>query len=146
MHISGGKGKIKGTGWIKNINGKWVLTTTGGACKPEKLFYVDKKFTKIKDSKNLVFNFLPEEKKYRTGKHIVTKANLLHVRTGPGINYKKKKFDQLTPNAREQILYLCGGKKADGYVLGTVFNVYDIKDNWGQSPSGWVCLDYCEVM
>ena len=146
FHFSGGKGKVKGTGWIKNSNGKWVLTTTKGTFRPEKLFYVDKSFTRIKDSKGLVFSFLPEEKQHRTGKHIVSKAKLLHVRTGPGTQYKKKKFEQLTANAQKQILYLCSGKKADGYVLGTVFNVYDIKDNWGQTPSGWVCLDYCEVM
>ena len=26
------------------------------------------------------------------------------------------------------------------------FTVYEVKDNWGRTPSGWVCLDYCEVM
>ena len=146
FHISGGKGKVQGTGWIKNSNNKWVLTTTGSAHKPEKLFYVDSNFTKIKDTKNLIFKFVPEEKKYVTGKHMVTRAQLLNVRTGPGTEYKKKKFTELTKNAQKQITYLCSGKKADGYVIGTVFTVYEVKDNWGRTPSGWVCLDYCEVM
>ena len=26
------------------------------------------------------------------------------------------------------------------------FTVSLVKDNWGKTPSGWVCLDYCERM
>lgn len=63
LHISFGKGKIKDSGWDKNSKGKWVLTTTHGAYKPEELFFVDKSFTTIKSSKGIIFKELPDETK-----------------------------------------------------------------------------------
>ncbi|MBQ8504239.1 MAG: hypothetical protein IJ491_08175 [Clostridia bacterium] len=144
LHISGGKGKIRGNGWVKNSNGKWVLNPTKGAYKPEKLFFIDPAFTKILNSKGLTFTNLPEEK-YKTGTYKVSSADVLHVRKGPGIEYGKKKFYSLTYSARKQIRELTG-KKADGYVRGVVFTVSEICGNWGKSPSGWVCLDYCEKL
>lgn len=144
FHFSGGKGKIKGSGWVKNSKNKWVLTTTNGGHKPEQLFFIDPDFTKILNSNGLKFKTLPEEK-YSTGTYRVTKAGLLHVRKGPGIKYGKKKFYSLTCSAQKQIKELIG-KKADGYVRGVVFTVYEVQGNWGKTPSGWVCLDYCEAI
>lgn len=146
FHFSGGKGKLKGTGWMKNSNGKWVLTTTAHTDKPENLFYIDPIFTLVKDTRGLQFHTLPDEKEYKTGNYTVSKADLLNVRTGPGIEYKKKKFSSLTRSAQKQIIELCNGYKANGYVKGTSFTVYQVENNWGRTPSGWVCLDYCEVM
>ncbi len=147
FHLSAGKGKITGTGWVKNSNGKWVLTTQNGAFKPESLFFIESEFTKVVDSKNLNFKFLTEnEKEYSLGNYIVSSAELLNVRTGPGIQYSRKKFTSLTLAARNQIEAITGGKSANGYVKGVMFTVYEIKDNWGRTPSGWVCLDYCEVI
>ena len=60
FHFSGGKGKISGNGWIRNNKGKYVLTTTDGTFKPEELFFVDKTFTKVVNSKGLVFKNLPD--------------------------------------------------------------------------------------
>lgn len=59
LHISFGKGKMKDTGWTKNTKGKWVLTTTNGTFKPEELFYIDKSFTTIKNTKGISFKELP---------------------------------------------------------------------------------------
>ncbi len=61
LHISAGKGKFTGNGWTRNSNGKYVLTTTGAAAKPEKLFFVDKSFTKAVDTKGLKFKELPDD-------------------------------------------------------------------------------------
>lgn len=147
FHFSGGKGKFKGNGWLKNSNSKWVLNVTEKAYEPENLFFIDPGFTKIIDSKGLKFKFLPEEKenKFKTGTYKVTKANLLHVRNGPGTNYAKKNYLSLTISAKNQIKELIG-TKADGYVKGVVFTVSEVRDNWGKTPSGWVCLDYCEAV
>ncbi len=143
LHISGGKGKIKGNGWVKNTKGKWVLNPTKHAFKPEMLFYIDNTFTQIIDSKGLIFKPLPEEKnEYKAGNYKVSEATLLHVRKGPGIKYGKKRFYSLTPSAKKQIKELIG-RSADGYVKGVVFTVTKTQDNWGKTPSGWVCLDYC---
>lgn len=60
LHMSFGKGKIKGSGWTQNTRGKWVLTTTSGAYKPEQLFFVDKSFTKVANAKGLIFKRLPK--------------------------------------------------------------------------------------
>lgn len=147
LHFSGGKGKLKGNGWLKNSSGKWVLNVTDNTCEPENLFFVDPDFTEILDSKALQFKALPDEKeeKYKPGTYKVSTATLLHVRKGPGIEYSKKKYYTLTASARKQIKELIG-TTADGYVKGVVFTVSEVRDNWGKTPSGWVCLDYCEAI
>lgn len=83
-----------------------------------------------------------EGKAYPKGDYRVTDASLLHVRSGPGTEYKKKKHSEFTRNARAQIYELVR-YRADGYVMGVEFTVYEVKNNWGRTPSGWVCLDYC---
>lgn len=45
FHISIGKGKFTGNGWVQNSNGNWVLTSTNGTIKPEQGFYIDRSFT-----------------------------------------------------------------------------------------------------
>lgn len=61
FHFSAGKGKFNGNGWTPNTNGKYVLTTTAGQFKPEQLFFVDKSFTKIINSKGIIFKELPKD-------------------------------------------------------------------------------------
>ena len=146
FHFSGGKGLFKGNGWVQNSKGKWVLYVTTKAEKPENLFFIDKSFTKIVNSKGLWFEPLPTEKNkktYAAGNYKVTKANLLYIREKPSTKAKKKQFNELSESARKKILSI-GGKKANGYVKGLTFSVLKVQDNWGQTPSGWVCLDYCE--
>lgn len=65
----------------------------------------------------------------------------LNVREGAGTNYRIKTFDEFTPNAREQILNLCG-YKANCLVKGVIATVSEVRGNWGKIPSGWICLDY----
>ena len=89
---------------------------------------------------------LAEKSKYGPGNYKVT-VDLLHVRTGAGTSYKVRPFSDLTPSARTKIMKLAG-KKADGYVRGLTFTVYEVRENgkytWGRTPSGWVALNYCE--
>ena len=81
--------------------------------------------------------------KYTTGTYKVT-ADVLNVRTGAGTSYRIKKFTELTKNAQEQVVAKCG-YKANGYVKGIECTVSQIKNtNWGKTPSGWICLDYCK--
>lgn len=159
IHMSFGKGKIEGTGWVKNNKGKWVLTTTGGNYKPESLFYVDKTFTTVVDSKGIKFKDMPKEEpkkpakepakstskktKYTVGNYKVTKASLLRVRSGAGTLYPYKKFAKLSTSAQTKIKKLNNGKPADGYVKGLTFTVTKVSGKWGKTGSGWVCLDYC---
>lgn len=81
-------------------------------------------------------------KKYETGDYRVT-VDLLNVRTGPGTSYSKKTYSQFTKNAQAQISKLAG-YKANGYVEGVECTISQVKDNWGKTPSGWICLDYCK--
>lgn len=146
FHMSGGKGLFKEVGWVKNTKGKWVLSTTKRAEKPENLFFIDQSFTKVIDIKGLDFKnlgTLPEG--YSEGKYKVT-AEFLNVRKGPSQKYEKKKFHQLSSSAKKKILALTDGEEKDGYVKGLVFTVYEVRSNWGRTPSGWVCLDYCEAI
>lgn len=61
FHYSAAKGKFKMNGWGQNSKGAWVLINAGTTCKPEKLFYVDPKFTKVLSSAGLNFKKLPKE-------------------------------------------------------------------------------------
>lgn len=154
IHMSIGMGKMTGTGWAQNSNGKWVLTCENGAIKPENAFYVDKNFTTVKDAKGLKFKDLPKETttktstaattaKYTAGNYKVTKAAVLNVRTGAGTSYAKKTYSQLTADAQKKILTIAG-YKANGYVKGLTFTALEVKGDWGRTPSGWVNLTYCE--
>lgn len=57
----------------------------------------------------------------------------LNVRTGPSTKYRIKSLNELTKSARNQ----------GGYVRGVRFTVTKVINNWGLTPSGYVCLDYC---
>ena len=87
-------------------------------------------------------NYTNKEKgeKYSVGGYRVT-ASVLNVRNGPSTNYSSKSYYQLSSNARLQNRRL--GGECNGYRRGVVFTVSKIINNWGYSPSGWVCLDYC---
>ena len=87
-------------------------------------------------------NYTNKEKdeKYSVGGYRVT-ASVLNVRNGPSTNYSRKRYYQLSSNARLQNRRL--GGECNGYRRGVVFTVSKIINNWGYSPSGWVCLDYC---
>ena len=61
--------------------------------------------------------------KYALGLYVVT-ASALNVRAGAGTNYSIKRT----------------------YKKGTRFDTYEIKNNWARTPSGWVCLDYCNLV
>lgn len=111
-----------------------------------------KSYTKASDyylAKGYVFQgfiYIPIEfetkKTYSKGDYRVTDASLLNVRTGASTSYRKKAYKEFTKNAQKQIYDLVR-YKADGYVMGVEFTVSQVKNNWGKTPSGWVCLDYC---
>ena len=61
--------------------------------------------------------------KYVLGLYVVN-ASGLNVRSGPSTGYGIKKV----------------------YARGTKFDTYEIKNNWARTPSGWVCLDYCNLI
>ena len=159
IHLSIALGKLEGNGWKQNSNGKWVLTGTGKELKPEEAFFVDPSFTKIMSSNGLKFKEIPatnpKEKtattakkaeatvKYTKGNYKVT-ADLLNVRAGAGTTYAVKTFTQFTADAQQKIKKLNNGKPANGYVKGLTFTVSEVKNDFGKTPSGWVCLDYCE--
>ena len=86
-------------------------------------------------------NYVPTQtKRYSTGRYRVT-ASILNVRTGSSTKYYAKRYYQLSANARLQNRRL--GGECNGYRRGVVFTVSKVIGNWGYSPSGWVCLDYC---
>lgn len=152
VHLSVGMGTIAYGGWLQNSNGKWVLTTSGGTVKPEDAFYLDKTFTEVYRSNGITFKDISTAKKssankakvYHAGTYVVT-TDLLNVRKGPSTAYAKVPYKNFSDNAKEQIKKLNGGKAANGYVKGVTCTVYQVKKNWGKTPSGWICLDYCKV-
>lgn len=147
IHLSVGKGKIKGNGWTQNTKGKYVLTTTGGTVKPEQAFFIDPYFTKVLSSGGLSFKTLPTKKdKYPVGEYKVVENAF--VRSGASTSYPKKKYTMFTEGAREQIKSLNNGKAANYFVPGVEFTAkkvtYDGSHYWGECPSGWVCLEHCK--
>lgn len=77
---------------------------------------------------------------YKTGTYRV--SNNIHVRSGPGIKNNAKIYKQLTSNARAQNK-VQGNYYYNGYKKGVVCTVIEVKDNWGKTASGWICLDFC---
>lgn len=69
---------------------------------------------------------------YRTGTYKVN-CSKLNVRTGPSTKYRVKSLRELTRSARNQ----------GGYVRGVRCTVTKVVGNWGLTPSGYICLDYC---
>lgn len=69
------------------------------------------------------------------GTYTVT-ASALNVRTGPGVNYAKKSYGQLTANAKAHA-YSNGCLKQ-----GTRVTVYECTNGWVRIPSGWVSTAY----
>lgn len=157
LHIAVGLGEISSNGWKQNKNKKWVLTTNGGAIKPEQAFFVDKAFTTIKGSQGLKFKDKPKESNSTTQKKTAQKTayianyrvncELLNVRTEP--NGKIKSFSEFSQNAQEKIKKLYG-KKVSNFVRGLTFSTLEEKtvggQKWGKSPSGWVCLEFCKKL
>lgn len=120
LHISFGKGKIKGNGWLRNSRGKYVLDCTGGAYKPEALFYVDPAFTTVKSKGGINFKEIPDS--YVEGIYKVN-ANVLNVRKGAGTNFAK-------------VTTLVKGKK---------IKIVEVDGIWGRyAKNKWVSLEYCK--
>ena len=86
--------------------------------------------------------FKVEKKKYKAGTYKVMSPTLA-VRTGAGKLYRKKKWKELTKDARAQIKAL-NNIEYDGYVKGVDFTVTKVKGIWGLTASGWVSLNQCE--
>ena len=71
-----------------------------------------------------------------TGTYEVT-ANDLSVRTGPGENYRRKTYNELTVDAKKH------DYDKDGCLnKGTRVTVSKWNGNWAKIPSGWVSGDY----
>lgn len=93
-------------------------------------------------SSTQVYSIVNESSKnYKIGTYKVTSN--LHVRSGPGTNYKIKIYNQLTTNAKAQNKRL-GNQYYNGYLKGVTCTVTQVKSNWGKTTSGWICLDYCK--
>ena len=86
FHIVVGRGKFRGSGWVKNTNDIWVINTTGGSVKPEDAFFIDNTFTTIKNSAGLNFLdlYIPD---IEEDDYYYTTAESLNIRLGPGTNY-----------------------------------------------------------
>ena len=63
IHFSIGLGKSSSNGiyWKQNSKGSWVLVAPRGSIKPEQAFFVDTRFTTVKNSKKLKFKELEGE-------------------------------------------------------------------------------------
>lgn len=85
FHMAVGRGKLVGSGWIKNSSGSWVLKTTKGCVKPQAAFFIDPSFTTIKSSKGLTFVKLTEDWADEKIMYVTTSLN---VRYGPGTSFK----------------------------------------------------------
>ena len=125
------KAFTKGTSLkIYEIDGNWGRTDDGWVC----LTYTDYKKETSSDK--------TASSKYTTGRYEVT-CDVLTVRTGPSTDYDWLRYSQLTTNAQKQV-YEKSGSKPNGLVNGVQCDVSEVSSNWGEIPSGWICLDYCK--
>lgn len=70
------------------------------------------------------------------GTYMIT-ASDLSVRTGPGTNYRRKTYEELTKNAKAH------DYDKDGCInYGTRVTVSEFNGDWAKIPSGWVAKRY----
>lgn len=100
FHIVVGRGKFKGSGWVKNTNDIWVINTTGGSVKPEDAFFIDNTFTTVKNSAGLNFLdlYIPD---IEEDDYYYTTAESLNIRLGPRTNYNA--INTLPKNSRIKV-------------------------------------------
>ena len=100
FHIVVGRGKFRGSGWVKNTNDIWVINTTGGSVKPEDAFFIDNTFTTIKNSAGLNFLdlYIPD---IEEDDYYYTTAESLNIRLGPGTNFNA--INTLPKNSRIKV-------------------------------------------
>ena len=100
FHIVVGRGKFKGSGWVKNTNDIWVINTTGGSVKPEDSFFIDNTFTTDKNSAglNFLYLYIPD---IEEDDYYYTTAESLNIRLGPGTNYNA--INTLPKNSRIKV-------------------------------------------
>ena len=100
FHIVVGRGKFKGSGWVKNTNDIWVINTTGGSVKPEDSFFIDNTITTVKNSAGLNFLdlYIPD---IEEDDYYYTTAESLNIRLGPGTNYNA--INTLPKNSRIKV-------------------------------------------
>ena len=122
IHITCGKGYSDN--WSSNSNGSWIIS--GNSLKPEKVFFVDKKFTKIINSGNLSWEYLKEIDIIGTP-----------VKRNNQVNQVEVLIDNL--NLRES--YSINSKRL-GYIKKGIYNVLDIKNNeeytWYKVENYWI--------
>lgn len=129
----------KKIGALPNGRQVTVYETSGNWSRIDVAQWVYSAYLVASNSSNV--SYMPAQiKRYSTGRYRVT-ASILNVRSGPSTKYYAKRYYQLSSNARLQNRRL--GGECNGYRRGVVFTVSKIINNWGYSPSGWVCLDYC---
>lgn len=83
------------------------------------------------------------EKKFDVGRYKVNVKSWLNVREKPTTQSRAKTFLELTENARNQNERL-GNRNCNGLLNGTICDVFEVYEDWGKIPSGWINLNYCE--
>ena len=122
IHLVCGRGSSDN--WIKNSNGSWVIT--GLSMRPEDVFYIDKDFTTVLNTRNINWIDLPKKIKVGTP---VSRNN--------DINQIEVLVDNL--NARSE----ADSKSTSyGYINKGIYNVLNQKDNddyhWVQIEDYWI--------
>ena len=140
VHMSAGKGGLKGSGWQKNTLGSWVITTTHGTDKPERLFFVDPKFTTVKNARGLIFKTLPKEEK-KVIKFGVVSGEVKTKVTTDALALRSKAQTQ----SGKRFFYIPKGKtvqvvqeaicKADGYTWDCIIVNHGGKDYIGYAAA-----------
>lgn len=147
-HVSVGKGKIKGSGWLKNKNGVWCLNTTEGAKKPEELLFVDD-FTTIKKSAKITWKKYDSTKEEYT---YYTTLDDLYINKEPKVGTPVKVKD-CYPAMRKALKYKNPNSNAvikKGTTITCLKLVTVGKYIWIKNFNGYVCLKgasgkyYCE--
>ena len=142
VHMSAGKGGLKGSGWEKNSLGSWVITTTHGTAKPENLFFVDPAFTTVKNARGLKFKELPKEEK-KVIKFGVVSGEVKTKITTDALALRSKAQTQ----SGKRFFYISKGKtvqvvqeaicKADGYTWDCI-----IVNHGGKDYIGYAAAEY----
>lgn len=138
-HVTMGRGMV-GNAWVKNKNGVWCISTTGGAKKPEECLYIDPSFTKVTNNRGLIFEYLP--RKIDNKKYYVCNYDMY---INKSMNFNDHiKYRDCTRQMQNALKY----KRPNDFAVirkGTTITGLELIDKgdvkWIKNYNGYVCLE-----
>lgn len=141
-HVTGGRGKILGSGWAKSNKNVWCIATTGGACMPQGLYFIDTSFTRVENNKNIPFVYLKKNESINDNKKYYETLDDLYINKTMNVN--NHEYYKNCSNKMKEALKYQGENDYAVIKKGTTITALEIikkgRYTWIKNYNGYVCL------